>query len=257
MKSKIILILLLAGIVLWGFAPSGSTAAIISQLPRMDPDGYSFSSETQVPSAVADDFLSNGLPITGVTWWGSYWDYPYPNSASWGDPAENPPGTISAFIISFWSDIPAGHGIPPWGHPGTLLHAMTMPLDGDQVKESVYDSINRGDDITQTVFEYQATLPMQFAQEAGQISWLSIQAVDSDGSSIHWGWQESLDHWNDNAVQKGFPPGGLQPGWWHLLPGEDMAFELTSTSVPVPASVLLLGSGLLGLVGLRRRRRSY
>jgi len=257
MKSKIILILLLVGIVLWGFTPSGSAAPIISQRPSMDSsNGYSFSSETQVPSAVADDFLSNGLPITGVTWWGSYWDYPYANSASWGDPAENPPGTVSAFIISFWSDIPAGHSTPPWSHPGTLLHAVTMPLDDDQVKESVYDTIDREGGITQTVFEYEATLAMQFAQEAGQIYWLSIQAVDSEGSSIHWGWQESMDGGYGNAVQNGFPPGGLQPGWWHLLPGEDMAFELTSTSVPVPASVLLLGAGLLGLVGFRRRMRS-
>lgn len=242
------------------FATTGSKAATVkwSQRPSMNPqDGYSFSSETQVPSQVADDFFcENGAPIVGLRWWGSYWDttyqgqsyYPYPNSDSWGDPAQNPPqAMISHFIISFYADVPAGQGVPPWSHPGSLLYAETIPLDRVRVKESKYGTINRSSS-TQTVFQYDALLPMPFEQEAGNIYWLSIQAVDPNGNPLQWGWQESMDHWNDNAVQQGFS----QNGWWDLLPGEDMAFVLKP--VPIPAPLILFGSGLLGLIGLRRRQ---
>jgi hypothetical protein len=225
----------------------------------MEPmNGYSFSSETQVASQVADDFLcKDGLPIIKVTWWGSYWDslyngtnyYPQPNSGAWGDPIPNPPGTVSSFIINFYQDVPAQTGVPPWSHPGAQLYAETMDLDGVQVTETFFGTINRQGSI-ETVYEYTATLPVgrPFKQEAGNIYWLSIQAVDSDGDPIQWGWHESKDHWNDNAVQMGYSP----QGWWDLLPGEDMAFELQA--VPIPSTLLLLGSGLAFLFRLRRRR---
>lgn len=249
--------MLLVGVLFLAYSQC-ATAAIIkwSQQPSMDPmNGYSFSSETQVPSGVADDFFcEKGLPIIGITWWGSYWDtmyqgqshYPYKNSDSWGDPVPNPPGIVSRFIVTFWQDVPAGQGVPPWSHPGTLMYAETIPIAS--VQETVYGTINR-ESVTETVFQYDAALPVHFVQEAGQIYWLSIQAVDPGGDPLQWGWHESIDHWNDNAVQMGFSP----TGWWDLLPGEDMAFELKA--VPIPASLLLLGSGLIGLVGLKRRLR--
>jgi hypothetical protein len=224
----------------------------------MDPmNGYSFSSETQVPSQVADDFLcTDGLPIVKVRWWGSYWNtayqsqvyYPYPNSDSWGDPIPNPPGIISDFIINFYSDVPAQTGVPPWSHPGAQEYARTLALDGIQVQETIFGQINRGP-VNETVYQYDAILPAPFEQQAGNIYWLSIQAVDPDGNPLQWGWHESTDHWNDNAVQMGFSP----EGWWDLLPGEDMAFELQP--VPIPSTLLLLGSGLTFLIRLRRRRR--
>jgi hypothetical protein len=144
----------------------------------MEPmNGYSFSSETQVASQVADDFLcKDGLPIIKVTWWGSYWDslyngtnyYPQPNSGAWGDPIPNPPGTVSSFIINFYQDVPAQTGVPPWSHPGAQLYAETMDLDGVQVTETFFGTINRQGSI-ETVYEYTATLPVgrPFKQEAG------------------------------------------------------------------------------------------
>jgi len=237
---------------------ANAIAAIVkwSQLPSMEPmDGYSFSSETQVPSSVADDFLcKDGRPVIGLTWWGSYWNptrggvsyYPYPNSDTWGDPVPNPPGTVTGFVVTFWSDIPTGQGIPPWSHPGTVVYGETIPFS--QVKETIYGTITRGSSV-ETVFQYDAALPSPFEQELGKIYWLSIQALDPNGDPIQWGWHESTDLWNDNAVQTGYSP----YGWWDFLPGEDMAFEIKV--VPIPTTLLLLGTGLLGILGLKRRSR--
>ena len=258
MKKRFFLPVLAAAVFLLGNASSSAASgAMWYQPPSMAPPGnaYSFSSETQVPSQVADDFyFEGGFPIVGVTWWGSYWDttyqdstyFPYPNSDSWGDPAQNPPGVVSGFIISFYADISEGQGVPPWGHPGSLLYAATIPMDGVQLAETPYGAINR-DASTQTVFQYDASLPIPFVQDPEKVCWLSIQAIDPGSSPLQWGWQESMDHWNGNAVQHGFS----SKGWWDLLPGEDMAYKLNC--VPIPPSLILFGAGCLGLIGLRRR----
>jgi len=267
MKERMLITILLVVFCFVIFSSNAQASYVKwSQLPSVDTQpwnlAYSFSSENQVPSAVADDFLcKDGLPIIGVRWWGSYWDtsipgqpitgYPYPSSDNWGDPAKNPPGTVMGFIISFWSDVPAGTSIPKWSYPGNLLYAETLLLDQIQVKETFYGQIVRPGGI-ETIFQYDATLPMPFPQEKDKVYWLSIVAIDPNGNPIQWGWHESYQHWNDNAVQMGFPPGGLNPGWWHYLPDKDMAFELKP--VPAPTTLLLLGSGLISFILLRRKR---
>jgi hypothetical protein len=254
MKGKLLLYALSTVIIFLLHLQSTLAAPVKwSQQPSMDPsNGYAFSSETQVPAQMADDFFcQDGLPVAGIRWWGSYWNtayYPYPNSDSWGDPLPNPPGIIQGFNITFYAGIAAGIGVPPWGHPGAMVYTQYVPLDGVQTTETVYGTILRTAS-AQTVFQYDLNLPIPFDQEAGIIYWLSIQAVDPGGNPIQWGWQESADHWGDSAVQIGY----AQQGWWDLSPGEDMSFELKP--VPVPPGILLLGSGLLGLIGMRRRQQ--
>ncbi|MCD4736122.1 MAG: PEP-CTERM sorting domain-containing protein [Bacteroidales bacterium] len=227
-----------------------------SQLPSMDPgNGYAFSSETQVASQVADDFLNqNATPVIGITWWGAYWDstigtnnyYPYSYSNSWGDPETGSPEIVTGFNISFYQDVPEGTSVPPWSHPGAQTgQAYYFDLADIIVQE--YGVINRSK--TQTVFQYDIVLEAPLTLKPGNIYWLSIQAVDRNGDPIQWGWQESGDHFTGNAVQT-FPG---NPFNWDMLPGEDMAFELKT--VPVPTSLLLMASGLLGFISLRRKSK--
>jgi hypothetical protein len=242
---------------------SSSYASVVkwSQLPRMDQYGFDFSSETQVPSAVADDWQCNDeRDVIAIRWWGSYWFsmdkagnsyYPYPNSDHWGNPVNVPPGTVTGFIISIYNDIPAGAGDPYWSHPGNQLYEATLSMG--QVTETVYGNIDHQDgvigdpnDIIETVFQYKANLPQPFQQEIGTVYWLSIVAIDPDGNPIQWGWHESEVLIMDNAVQSGY---STIP--WDLIPSKDMAFELQV--VPLPNTLLLVVTGLIGILGMRRK----
>ncbi|MHB8256710.1 MAG: VPLPA-CTERM sorting domain-containing protein [Acidiferrobacterales bacterium] len=65
----------------------------------------------------------------------------------------------------------------------------------------------------------------------------------------------------DTVVPTGYTPTQTGVGGSPMIagpfPGDNANFDITSmTVVPVPAAVWLLGSGLLGLVGVARRKRS-
>lgn len=259
-KRVLTFTLLLAFLFIGAFTSADASIVKWSQLPRMDQWGYDFSSETQVPSAVADDWQCNDArPVIAIRWWGSYWNtgnpyYPYDNSDHWGSPAV-PPGTVSGFNIRIYSDVPAGAGSPPWSHPGSrLLYDETVSIL--QANEKVYGQIDHADgqigigtDIIETVLQYDLKLPTSFAQQPGVIYWLSIVAIDDGGSPIQWGWHQADSLWRDNAVQAGF----YNPIYWNLLPDKDMAFEMQV--VPLPNTLLLLVPGLISILGLRRRLR--
>jgi hypothetical protein len=238
-----------------------------SQLPDMGAYGYSFSSETVVPSVVADDFLcSSLLPVVDVHWWGSYYDAgalrPYPNSDNHTDPTlvtGQAPGILQGFVIEFWTDIPGGMDPSmPWSHPGTLLYGEFIPVS--QVAEALYGTVTHVGGMQENVWQYNCDLPRPFFQEPysepqdvdgdgvpdGTVYWLKIQAVHQD-AVIQWGWHEAETLWHDNAVQN-WPPNPNLPVW-NQIPDTDMAFELTV--IPEPSMLLVLGMGVLAL--LRRR----
>jgi hypothetical protein len=225
-----------------------------SQPPEMGPYGYDFSSETVVPSMVADDFLcEDGEPVIDVHWWGGYWTpgaaWPYYTSDNYPDPTlagDVPPGILQGFWIEFYSDVPGGTDPDmPWSHPGDLLYEEFLPMA--EVAEALYGKIVHVGDQVENVWQYNVDLPRPFFQDAGTIYWLKIQAKHSD-QLIQWGWHEAESLWHDNAVQMGYGRAGM----WELLTNKDMAFEL---SIPEPAAMFVVAGGLGGLLCLRKKRR--
>jgi len=239
-----------------------------SQLPDMGAYGYNWSSETVVPSMVADDFLcSNPLPVIDLHWWGSYYApgplWPYSNSDNIQDPtvpANQPPGILQGFNVEFYTDVPVGADpTMPWSHPGQLLYEELIPITA--VVEAYYGTVTHIGGIQENVWQYNADLPVPFFQDPtsdpvdvdgdgvadGTIYWLKIQAITSC-ETIQWGWHEAATLWHDNAVQN-WPPNQLAP-FWNIIVDTDMAFELTV--IPEPSFLLLT---CLGLSLLLKRRR--
>jgi hypothetical protein len=225
-----------------------SGVATWTQLPDMN-QGFNFSSEVKVPSLVADDWLSqNGFAVTDLHWWGAYWtpNFPVPPdgtyySDSLGDAAA---GGIESFNVAIYSDVPAGVGVP-FSRPGQQLWSQVV-----SATESSFGATAAG----HQVYQYDVLLDEDdwFQPTTGEIYWVTIQANLSDPLR-QWGWHEAATHFNDAAVQnfKG-------SGWYALENNQyknDMAFELTTTQVPEPGSLLALGVSMVGLAGFAVRRR--
>jgi hypothetical protein len=239
-----------------------------SQLPRLDEYGYAFSSETTVPSMVADDFLcQSSAPVIDVHWWGSYYEpffWPDANNDNWSDPtvpSGQDPGILTGFLIEFYTDVPGGvEPSMPYSHPGELLLDQFVPIA--DVQQELYATVTRVGGVLQNIWQYNVVLPEPFYQdplfnpvdvdgngvEDGTVYWLKIQAMNSDGT-IQWGWAEAATLWHDNAVQSGFVHPEI-PEYWALVTNKDMAFELSI--IPEPS---LLLAGLLGLAFFLRLRR--
>jgi len=255
-------------------ADGGTDLIKWSQMPDMGPYGYDFSSETSIPSMVADDFLCSDIyAVVDLHWWGSYYLpgqlWPYPNSDNLPDPTlgtGTPPGIVQGFVVEFYLDVPAGvDPLMPWSHPGQLMYEQSIPMT--QVTEVLYGTVTHVGGIQENVWQYNCVLPEPFFQDMnlapqdvdgdgvsdGTVYWLKIQAVNANADLIQWGWHEADSLWHDNAVQN-WPPNPHVP-FWVLLPNKDMAFELTFDKdifVPEPSLIAVLGVGVALL--LKRRR---
>lgn len=206
-----------------------------------------------VSHKLADDWLcKTPLPVTDIHWWGSYWEItpqgliPYANNI---DPyrAIN---TSPQFMIEIYTDIPAGVGGPSYSRPGNLIWSKNTSFPGTFVgyeqNPAMEGAAKFGWDLLLDEIDWFYQGPEQ------NIFWISIYQTLRTGDRYLWGWETSSEHWNDLPVYW-----DEESQMWLLEDDNmqvDMAFGLTT--VPVPGAVWLFGSGLVGLIGLRRKRRN-
>lgn len=157
---------------------------------------------------IADDFVSDGRPITDVHWWGSYLDWAHQQS---GDPGRLPPVAPEGFVLRWYEDIPAGVDPRfPHSHPGALLGEVFAPIDlvGEAYFGAVTNNwIEPGAIVYEHEYAYTFDLPEPWLEEAGRVYWLGVQAIfppgaDRDPDFRPWGWKTTppVYGWNDAAV---------------------------------------------------------
>lgn len=211
-----------------------------------------------IPSIVADDFkcYSTG-PITDMTFWGS-----------WLNDVVSP----VALQIGFWSDVPATPNTP--SHPGDELASFVSGY----ITGSLYYTYPTGttepwwnpnypnsgpmSGTDTQVWQYDLVFNNPFIQTAGNIYWVSIEALPQNPDA-YLGWKTSYTQNLDNAAWNMTDANGDLTGDWNeVIPpyypyntSRDMAFELSTTPEPSTGLIFLIGIG--GIRFLKSRIRTF
>ena len=196
------------------------------------PSGWGgFLSSANFHAWSADDFKFNdSTAIERVDWW------------SEGDIADMP--IAYGFYIRFYDNYynaDTGQSMA-----GSMLYEIFVTGDAHQSQDGYY------------CHYYVELSPDSFVANGGQPYWVSIQGdFTNDPNGDHWwGWAKSNTRNRNpaeyNSRNYSHHPINESPFYGGNY---DLAFELQGSPVPIPGAVWLMGSGLIGLAGLKSKSR--
>jgi hypothetical protein len=179
--------------------------------------GVALASDFARAQQEADNFaLSQSASVQTIQWWGAY--------ANNDMPTDN-------FTLRFFAD--------------TAGNPAQTPFVNVSLAGVTRTATNLLDNLGDTIYAYQATLPSSVLIDGATTYYLSVVNNTGDwdwvgsGPGTHWARPDDASAWtvSSNAT--------------------DFAFELSGTSVPEPSTLLLLAIGTVGTIGwaCRRKRR--
>lgn len=199
------------------FALIGSGYASASTVFSQLPIDGGVSFGANLNSQIVDDFtLSRNSSIDSIRWWG-------------GEGFPTTP-VSDLFSVRFYDDSSGSPEVSPF---------LTLTV-ANPVRNMTELNASPG----QSIFEYEAILSQAVPLSGGVTYYLSILS-----QSYNWGWSAS-NHSGNSWVRASDGNDWVS----RLDPSADLAFELKA--VPIPAAVWLLGSGLTGLVAVRRKKKA-
>ncbi len=194
--------------------PPPPTLELVKWQQRPDmKTGVNIKSDPEQMATVADDwFCLDGSPVTDLHFWGSYpgWQ-PQPGIEI------SSPG-VEVFRIQVYSDAPATWS-ENFSTPDKLLYETWV----EKFKETYVGPIDLPWGEVEHKFRYDIDLPRIFWQKRDRIYWLNISALPKQ--DYPWGWESSMDRWNDVAVQGWYTD--VSSDWWAMLtsPSFSLDFE--------------------------------
>ncbi len=142
------------------------------QLPDFEGQGITSefrTSDDYLTECAEDFFCLDGAPIVSIEWWG----------------VDGTSAGVTSFMVRFYSDVPA----PPFSHPGDLVHeVMVYSWTAEPVPDYDFN------------YHYAADLPVAFDPVAGNVCWISVQAIHDDMGQWYWLECVDSDYWNDEGT---------------------------------------------------------
>jgi hypothetical protein len=151
-------------------------------------------------------------------------------------------GTHYADFLKSWID---------WGQDGSFSDADVLAYGYQELTINEGGNLGSGNEPNQPDYTFYSATYLLTEDYIGDL-WLRARVTCSDSlaQSMNLGWD---DQWTipEEDYASGFNPTGF------LFQGEseEWGIKVNAAPVPEPATIFLLGSGLLGMIGFRRKKK--